>query len=141
MVSVTEELRSSWFNVWHFPPYINERDESGAANSIASVEQLILSEIHSGIDQKKIILVGFSQGTALCLMTALTLSDPSLGFQPPCNPAALRVLSKVGTFKAINSGRKIACKSLGRRQPQHLGARKHTNSAQGDGRRRERRGL
>ena len=72
MVSVSGEPRSSWFNVWHFPPYINERDESGAANSIASIEQLILSEIRNGIDQKRIILVGFSQGAALCLMTALT---------------------------------------------------------------------
>ena len=40
--------------------------------SIKAIEQLILSEVHIGIDPERILLAGFSQGAALCLMTALT---------------------------------------------------------------------
>ena len=64
--------RPSWFNIWHLPPWLDEFDELGAVESISVIEQLILTEVHDGLDPKRVILVGFSQGAALCLMTALT---------------------------------------------------------------------
>ncbi|KAJ6626869.1 phospholipase carboxylesterase [Mycena sp. CBHHK59/15] len=68
--------RPSWFDVATLPPGDDEFDEHGIAESIKVVENLILSLIHRGIDSRRIILVGFSQGAALSLMVALsTLHD------------------------------------------------------------------
>jgi lysophospholipase-2 len=40
------------------------------------IESLILAQIHRGIDARRILLVGFSQGAALSLMVAIsTLHD------------------------------------------------------------------
>ena len=66
------ESRHSWFNICQLPPCIDEFDEVGIVESISVIEQLILEEVHNGIDPRRILLVGFSQGAALCLMTALT---------------------------------------------------------------------
>lgn len=51
---------------------MSEFDERGITESIKVIEQLILTEMYNGMDPKRILLVGFSQGAALCLMTALT---------------------------------------------------------------------
>lgn len=40
--------------------------------SAATIERLILHEVHTGIEANRIIIAGFSQGASLCLMTALT---------------------------------------------------------------------
>lgn len=72
MVSVIGHECPSWFNIWHLPPYPDECDDATISDSIAGLEQLIINEIRSGIDQKRIFLVGIGQGAALCLMTALT---------------------------------------------------------------------
>ncbi|KAL5534483.1 hypothetical protein ACEPAG_945 [Sanghuangporus baumii] len=64
--------RSSWFNIFQLPPRMDEFDEVGIVESISVIEQLILGEVHSGLDPRRVILVGFGQGAALCLMTALT---------------------------------------------------------------------
>ncbi|KAJ7456511.1 phospholipase carboxylesterase [Mycena latifolia] len=54
--------RPSWFDIAALPP--------------GDTENLILSQIHRGVDSRRIILVGFSQGAALSLMVALsTLHD------------------------------------------------------------------
>ncbi|KAH7914462.1 alpha/beta-hydrolase, partial [Hygrophoropsis aurantiaca] len=66
------ERRPSWFDIAHLPPWDDEHDEVGTTESVALVENLILAQVHSGIDPRKIILVGFSQGAALSLMVALT---------------------------------------------------------------------
>lgn len=47
-------------------------DEAGMSRSVGVVEQIILSEVHAGIDPRKILLVGFGQGATLALMVALT---------------------------------------------------------------------
>ncbi|KAF7340064.1 Phospholipase carboxylesterase [Mycena venus] len=68
--------RPSWFNIATLPPGDDEFDERAIAESIAVIESLILAQIHRGIDARRIILVGFSQGAALSLMVALsTLHD------------------------------------------------------------------
>ncbi|EJD04208.1 alpha/beta-hydrolase [Fomitiporia mediterranea MF3/22] len=66
------EHRPSWFNISYLPPHVHEFDEVAIGESISFIEQLILVEVQNGIDPKRILLIGFSQGAALCLMTALT---------------------------------------------------------------------
>ncbi|OBZ79816.1 Acyl-protein thioesterase 1 [Grifola frondosa] len=63
--------RPSWFDIANLPP-CDCYDETGIAASVASIESLMLSEIHDGTESSKVVLVGFSQGAALCLMVALT---------------------------------------------------------------------
>ncbi|KAJ7102410.1 Phospholipase/carboxylesterase/thioesterase [Mycena belliarum] len=66
----------SWFNIATLPPGDAEFDEPAIAESIRVVESLIIAQIHRGVDSRRIILVGFSQGAALALMVALsTLHD------------------------------------------------------------------
>jgi predicted esterase len=72
------ESRPSWFNIWNLPPEQDEYDENCIRESVELVEQLILGEVRAGIDLSRIILVGFSQGAALALMTALSV-DLRLG--------------------------------------------------------------
>ncbi|KAJ7225992.1 phospholipase carboxylesterase, partial [Mycena pura] len=75
-VTYSRARRPSWFNIATLPPGHDEYDEPAIADSIGVIESLILSQIHRGIDSRKIILVGFSQGAALSLMVALsTLHD------------------------------------------------------------------
>jgi len=66
------QRRPAWFNVWRLPPQKNEYDEVGISESISVIENIILTQVHSGIDSRKIVLVGFSQGAALSLMVGLT---------------------------------------------------------------------
>ncbi|KAF9269925.1 Phospholipase/carboxylesterase [Marasmius fiardii PR-910] len=66
------QLRPSWFNITRLPPDKREYDESAITESISRIESLILSQVHSGIDSRRIVLVGFSQGAALSLMTAFS---------------------------------------------------------------------
>ncbi|KAJ6604153.1 phospholipase carboxylesterase [Mycena vulgaris] len=68
--------RPSWFNIATLPPGDAEFDEAAIAESIGIIENLIISQIHRGVDSRRILLVGFSQGAALSLMVALsTLHD------------------------------------------------------------------
>ncbi|KAF8213601.1 phospholipase carboxylesterase [Mycena galopus ATCC 62051] len=71
-----EARRPSWFNISTLPPGDDEFDEPGISESVGVIESLILAQIHRGIDARRILLVGFSQGAALNLMVALsTLHD------------------------------------------------------------------
>ncbi|KAJ7480168.1 phospholipase carboxylesterase [Mycena galericulata] len=68
--------RPSWFDIATLPPGNTEFDEPAIAESVALIESHILDQIHRGVDPRRIILVGFSQGAALSLMVALsTLHD------------------------------------------------------------------
>ena len=64
--------RTSWFDIRSLPPDWNEWDEDTIASSVSSVEAWIQAEVHRGIDPRRIILMGFSQGAALSLLVALT---------------------------------------------------------------------
>lgn len=66
------QYRPSWFDIARLPPDKDEYDEVSITESITIVEDLILAQVHAGIDSRRIVLVGFSQGAALSLMTALT---------------------------------------------------------------------
>ncbi|KAI0666246.1 Phospholipase/carboxylesterase [Trametes maxima] len=65
------QRRPSWFDIVSLPP-CNCFDEAGIAVSVATIENLVISEVRGGMESTRIVLVGFSQGGALCLMTALT---------------------------------------------------------------------
>ncbi|ESK86238.1 lysophospholipase i [Moniliophthora roreri MCA 2997] len=65
-------LRPSWFDITNLPPQKDEWDETTIAESIARIENIVLREVHSGVESSRIVLVGFSQGAALSLMTALS---------------------------------------------------------------------
>lgn len=64
--------RSSWFDMTRLPPRCDEYDEFTTSESITQIENIILSQVHCGIDSRRIALVGFSQGAALSMMVALT---------------------------------------------------------------------
>ncbi len=64
-------IRPSWFNIDSLPP-CNCHDEAGVAASVARLENIVISEVRNGTPSTKMVLVGFSQGAALSLMTALT---------------------------------------------------------------------
>jgi predicted esterase len=64
--------RPSWFDIRSFPPARNEWDEAAIASSVSNVEAWIQAEVHRGIDPRRIVLMGFSQGAALSLLVALT---------------------------------------------------------------------
>jgi len=64
--------RPSWFDIARLPPRPDESDEHGLSESVALIESLILSQVHAGIDSRRIVLVGFSQGAALSMTVALT---------------------------------------------------------------------
>lgn len=64
--------RPAWFDVHRLPPGIDEFDESAVEHSIALVERFILWQVHCGIDPKRIVLAGFSQGAATSMLAAFT---------------------------------------------------------------------
>jgi len=66
------QSRPSWFDITTLPPGEAEWDEVCISGSIAIIENIIQAEVHAGMDSRKIVLIGFSQGAATSLMVALT---------------------------------------------------------------------
>ncbi|THU91660.1 phospholipase carboxylesterase [Dendrothele bispora CBS 962.96] len=66
--------RPSWFDIAHLPPYDDEYNKAAITESISVVHHLIETQVTAGIDPRRIILIGFSQGAALSLMASLTSS-------------------------------------------------------------------
>jgi phospholipase/carboxylesterase len=56
-----------------------KEDETGLRASAAAVEQLIQREVDRGIDSRRIVLAGFSQGGAVALFAALRCASPLAG--------------------------------------------------------------
>ena len=54
-------------------------DEAGIAASAAAIERLIRREVSRGIDSRRIVLAGFSQGGAIALFTGLRHAAPLAG--------------------------------------------------------------
>jgi len=61
----------SWFDIYSFG-FDTEEDEKGMLDSARLINQVITSEIDSGIDANRIVLGGFSQGGTMSLITGLT---------------------------------------------------------------------
>lgn len=68
----------SWFDLYSLD--INGReDDTGIKRASALVHKMIQDEIKGGIEAKRIVLGGFSQGGALALYSALTFPEPLAG--------------------------------------------------------------
>lgn len=68
----------SWFDIYGLGPDSPE-DEQGVKQSAQKLAQLISDEEKRGIPRDRIVIGGFSQGGAVALYTAFTISGPKLG--------------------------------------------------------------
>lgn len=64
----------SWFDIKTLPPGPDEFDEDAMSKSVATIEGLIQSLVQSGVDSRRILLVGFSQGAALSMVVSLKMN-------------------------------------------------------------------
>lgn len=64
--------RPCWFDITTLPPADDDYDEEGVADAVCILEDIILGQVHAGIDSRNIVLAGFSQGAATCLITGLS---------------------------------------------------------------------
>jgi predicted esterase len=83
------------FDIYSFG-FDTEEDEKGMVDSARLINQVITSEIDSGIDANRIVLGGFSQGGTMSLMSGLTSGR---------NLAGLAVLS--GWLPLINKFKSV----------------------------------
>lgn len=65
----------AWYDIYDVN-LLNREDESGIKQSQQRLEQIIQHELDQGIDSKRIILAGFSQGGAMSLYTGLRHERP-----------------------------------------------------------------
>jgi lysophospholipase-2 len=66
------QLIPCWFDTVSLPPSPAEFDEAGISESVSVIDSLIQSQIQAGIDSRRIVLMGFSQGAVLSMIVALT---------------------------------------------------------------------
>ncbi|KAJ1612792.1 hypothetical protein OIY81_1155 [Cryptosporidium canis] len=69
----------AWFDITSFSPTENVEDVDGILESARRVRGIIMSEIRQGIDPSKIFLIGFSQGSAMALLSSIIMRDIILG--------------------------------------------------------------
>ncbi|KAH8584827.1 phospholipase carboxylesterase family [Cryptosporidium sp. chipmunk genotype I] len=69
----------AWFDITSFSPTENVEDIDGILESAKRIRNIIKSEIELGIDQSRIFLIGFSQGSAMALITSMIMRDITLG--------------------------------------------------------------
>ncbi|CAI9743193.1 acyl-protein thioesterase 1 isoform X1 [Octopus vulgaris] len=78
-VSLNGGMRmTSWFDILGLGPECPE-DESGIKSASLKLKDLIDKEESNGIPSNKVIIGGFSQGGAVALYTAFTLTKPLAG--------------------------------------------------------------
>lgn len=68
----------AWFDIYGLD-FDGKVDEEGIASAERAVQKLIESQIQSGIPSNRIFIIGFSQGGALALHTALRYQKPLAG--------------------------------------------------------------
>ncbi len=71
-------IMRAWYDIFRFD-FTNHQDESGIRCSQKAVDALIEREMQRGIDSKRILLAGFSQGGAMALHVGLRQSNPLAG--------------------------------------------------------------
>ena len=69
---------SAWYDIEHVD-ISRTIDVAGIRTSADQVDQIVQNQIVDGIDSKKIILAGFSQGGAVALYTGVRSSEPLAG--------------------------------------------------------------
>jgi len=68
----------SWFDIFSLDPEDASEDESGIWQSAAYLMELVDKEVAAGVDPRRVVLAGFSQGGAVALAAA-TMADRPLG--------------------------------------------------------------
>jgi len=65
---------NSWFDIYALSEDLMEtpEDEKGMLESSRKINELVSAEVEAGLDSKRIVVGGFSQGGALALLTGLT---------------------------------------------------------------------
>ncbi|KAJ3121697.1 hypothetical protein HK098_003460 [Nowakowskiella sp. JEL0407] len=69
-----------WYDIFSLSDREGPVDDDGILESISSIDNLVKTEIESGIKAENIIIGGFSQGGALTLLTAITSETKFGGF-------------------------------------------------------------
>lgn len=71
-------IMPSWYDIYSLD--IDRKfNQEDLANSVAAIKDLIEHEIKQGIDSKRILIAGFSQGGAVAYEAALTFGDTLAG--------------------------------------------------------------
>jgi len=71
-VSINMQMKmSAWFDLTGLDEHVEE-DEKGMLSSAHAINELITTEVDSGIPADKIVLGGFSQGCTMAILTGLT---------------------------------------------------------------------
>jgi len=65
----------AWYDIYG-QNILNEEDEQGVKRSQQALTQMIQMQLADGIDSKRILLAGFSQGGAMALYTGLRCEQP-----------------------------------------------------------------
>ncbi|KAH8828774.1 Phospholipase/carboxylesterase/thioesterase [Flagelloscypha sp. PMI_526] len=96
------ERRPSWYDIHKLPPSADEFDENSPlfVESLDTIKSVIQTEIESGIDASKLILMGFSQGASMITMTALTGSQQFGGVVSLSGWIPKRFSQALSTFNA-----------------------------------------
>lgn len=68
----------AWYDIYHMDRMERE-DTAGMAKSNAEITAILKSQMAAGIDSKRIVLAGFSQGGAMALHTGLRCDEPLAG--------------------------------------------------------------
>ena len=71
-------IMPAWYDIRPLD-FENRRDQGELLASTAAVTALIERELERGIDSRRIVLAGFSQGGAVALQTALSYAKPLAG--------------------------------------------------------------
>lgn len=71
-IGTRSSLTTSRFDIHSFGNFDAQEDEAGFAQSAASIDDIIATEVEAGISANRIVLGGFSQGGAMSLLTGLT---------------------------------------------------------------------
>ncbi|KAJ3265162.1 hypothetical protein HDU77_006207 [Chytriomyces hyalinus] len=67
-----------WYDIMSLDPKTRKEDESGMLQTVEIINKLLTEEISGGIKSKRIVLGGFSQGSAMSLLTSIK-TDIKLG--------------------------------------------------------------
>jgi phospholipase/carboxylesterase len=68
----------AWYDIRDFD-LATRADETGVAESVVQVEQLVARETGRGVERSRVLLAGFSQGGAIALATGLRSQRPFAG--------------------------------------------------------------
>lgn len=71
------EMRA-WYDILGFD-LVRKEDEAGLRRSLAQVDALIAREVERGIPVNRVVLMGFSQGCAMSLLTGLRYKERLAG--------------------------------------------------------------